>query len=231
MYEGISGFLGANPGGIIIGFVVFIIIAGIVAFIILRKKKSKPVTKEEMEDLSVMSAAELREIVNKRSEDIPQTEVIAAVPDEEVKKSEGEVVTADDVPRPVIRENLVVGRDQKYRAVIKWLPLPGRPPITEFGNRIDKPLGGLFFLEPSCPITGEAYYIKQNEDGSFSPYDPREAAILSDYTPYSAWDALHWDEADGVWVAKNNWIEPISKIFLWVVIIIAVILLIIKLGG
>jgi hypothetical protein len=131
----------------------------------------------------------------------------------------------------VIRETLKVGKEQKYKAVIKWYPKPGRTPIIEFTNKIDKPLGGLYFAEPSCPVTGEVYYVKQNKDHTFSPYDPREN-ILSADTPYTAYHALHWVEAIGVWARKKgNWMASVSTIAVVIAAGVVFVLVLVKVGG
>jgi hypothetical protein len=199
----------SNPTPFIIAGVIFLVAVAAGFFIYRhRKNKFKPLSKDKVADLTAKTQA---------SEAANKTDGIS-------KSKEGEKA-------PTLEgEKLDVGPQCKYKAVIRWLPKTGRTPVIEFGNRISQPLGDLIYCEPSCPTTGEAYYIKENMDGSFSPCDPR-SSILSEETPYTAWDATHWPEAEGVWIFKKSWLAQVSTVLMYVCIGAVILIALVKLGG
>ena len=60
-------------------------------------------------------------------------------------------------------------------------------------GKISKPLGNLFYCDPSMPSSGWRYFVKQKDDGSLEAYDPRRIPLISKQTPSMAYFATHWE--------------------------------------
>lgn len=76
--------------------------------------------------------------------------------------------------------------------------------ILDF-TTIPKPIGEIYQFEPSCPISGAGFIVKEEADGKVVDYDPREVEVHLKQTPEFAWFATHWDI-----VTKNFWTVPVQ---------------------
>lgn len=76
--------------------------------------------------------------------------------------------------------------------------------VIDFST-IPEPLGEIYQFEPSCPISGAGYVVKQDADGKITDYDPREVEVHIEQTPEYAWFATHWDI-----VTRNFWTVPVQ---------------------
>lgn len=86
------------------------------------------------------------------------------------------------------------------------------------GNIIDfttipEPLGEVYQFEPSCPISGAGYIVKENEDGKVVDYDPREVEVHIERSPEYAWFASHWDIVRVVFSVPVQWWKSASTYF------------------
>ncbi len=126
---------------------------------------------------------------------------------------------------------LKVGEEEKYRAVIWRYPRDENESVIEFKQRIDKPLGNIWYAEPSLPVNGDCYCVRENKDGTFSPFDPRTLPITSKYTPSKAYKATHWDLADGVWVWAQPMIQKISTFIVFGLLFVTFVIILIVVGG
>jgi hypothetical protein len=135
------------------------------------------------------------------------------------------------LPQVVAGAPLIVDPKQTYRAVIWRYAGGGRESVIECKQRIDKPLGNIWYAEPSLPISGECYCVKELENGNYEPYDPRQSNLKADETPTQAYLATHWDRAEGVWMYVVSNIQKISMFVIGGFLFITFIAILIKLGG
>lgn len=205
MFDGVIGFFKVVPAGFYIALLCMLLITVAIWIFYKRRKNKKLQQPEKKEELINIEEESIGMRVDATASAEEPAIMDSAPPLMEINTAIGDEVKIDKTaPQTETGLRIKVGLKEKYRAVIKWYPKPGRTPIIEFDNKIDRPVGGLYFLEPSCPVSGDAYFIKQNADGTFSPYEPRGGAILSDKTPYMAYEATHWEEAEGVWITKEK---------------------------
>jgi hypothetical protein len=142
-------------------------------------------------------------------------------------KSMGKILSEQDKPGVTLK----VGEKEPYRAVIWRYPRDNNESVIEFKQRINKPLGNLWYAEPSLPISGDCYYVCEKADGTFLPFDPRELPITSKYTPTQAYKATHWDLAEGVWVWTQAMLQKISTFIVFGLIFITFIIILVVVGG
>ncbi len=128
------------------------------------------------------------------------------------------------------KSDIIIDKLQKFRVLVRRYPHFGGEPIIEF-SRINKPLGNLFWAEPSLPESGQTYYVKENIDGTYEAYDPRHTPIIKQDTPQQAYFATHWDLAEGVWLLKTSMWEQISKLVVWAVLGAGIIYTLVQIGG
>lgn len=76
--------------------------------------------------------------------------------------------------------------------------------VADFTN-IPKPVGELYMLDPSCPMTGGAYMVYEDERGDIKDYDPREVVYKVDTSPEMAWFAINWDVVKRVYYVSLQW--------------------------
>jgi len=83
--------------------------------------------------------------------------------------------------------------------------------ILDF-TTVPNPIGEAYQFDPSCPVSGYGYIVKELSDESIVDYDPRNIEVVTDETPEAAWDAVHWkDDVVGFWtVAVAWWKSPAS---------------------
>lgn len=82
---------------------------------------------------------------------------------------------------------------------------------------IPKPIGEAYFFEPTTPISGVGYIVreakegetidgKKTKEGDIVDYDPREVQVELEKMPEHAWDAMNWkDDVEGFWIVPINW--------------------------
>lgn len=79
-----------------------------------------------------------------------------------------------------------------------------RPPnILDF-TTIPEPIGELYQIETSCPLSGSGYIV-QEKDGKIVDYDPREVEVHIEQSPEYAWFATHWDILRTVFSVAVEW--------------------------
>lgn len=71
--------------------------------------------------------------------------------------------------------------------------------VADF-TTIPEPIGELYQFDPSCPISGSGYIVREDEKGEIIDYDPREVKYVLDQSPEFAWLATNGDT-----VIKNFW--------------------------
>lgn len=74
-------------------------------------------------------------------------------------------------------------------------------------GRIEKPIGKVWYAEPTMPESGQCYFVRKDDKGKMTPYDPREHALDKDERPQELYDALNWRyEVNGVYsIASSIW--------------------------
>jgi len=77
---------------------------------------------------------------------------------------------------------------------------------------ISEPIGELYQFDPSCPISGNGYIVKQLDDGTIVDYDPREVKVKENETPDYAWDAINWkDDVNNFWTVPVKWWRNVAN--------------------
>lgn len=77
--------------------------------------------------------------------------------------------------------------------------------IVDF-TTIPEPIGEVYFFDPTCPISGAGYIVRENENGKIVDYDPREVQVVIERTPEYAWHAMNWtDDVFGFWIVPLSW--------------------------
>jgi len=84
--------------------------------------------------------------------------------------------------------------------------------IADF-TTIPEPIGELYQFDPSCPITGSGYIVKEDEKGKIVDYDPREVTFKIEESPEYAWFAIHWDILKSVFFVPVQWWKSTSVWF------------------
>ena len=98
--------------------------------------------------------------------------------------------------------------------------------VADF-TTISEPIGELYQFDPSCPITGSGYIVKENERGEIVDYDPREVTFHIEASPERAWFAIHWDIVKQVFFVPVQWWKSTS---VWFAVAMLVIVLIASLA-
>jgi hypothetical protein len=144
-------------------------------------------------------------------------------------KQEQKVISA---PIPAnVGTHLEVGADKDYRAIIYRYAGEGKESVIEFKQKISQPLGETWYAEPSLPISGECYWVKELANGNYEAFDPRKSNLTANATPNRAYMATHWDRAEGVWLYVQSAFQKWSMIIIGAVIFITFIVILIRLGG
>ena len=84
--------------------------------------------------------------------------------------------------------------------------------VADF-TTIGEAIGELYQFDPSCPITGSGYIVKENADGEIVDYDPRELAFKIEESPERAWFAINWDIVKSVFFVPIQWWKSTSVWF------------------
>lgn len=84
-------------------------------------------------------------------------------------------------------------------------------------QKIPEKLKSRIYCEPSLPQHGVRIICVQKTDGTYEPYDPREAAIDSAKTPHMAYQAINWrEDVKEVWAFPLALMQKINQILVWV---------------
>ena len=84
--------------------------------------------------------------------------------------------------------------------------------VADF-TTIGEAIGELYQFDPSCPITGSGYIVKENAEGKIVDYDPRELAFKVEESPERAWFAINWDIVKSVFFVPLQWWKSTSVWF------------------
>jgi len=84
--------------------------------------------------------------------------------------------------------------------------------VADF-TTITEPVGELYQFDPSCPVTGSGYIVKEDKNGVIVDYDPREIAFKVEESPERAWFAIHWDIVKAVFFVPIQWWKSTSVWF------------------
>ena len=76
--------------------------------------------------------------------------------------------------------------------------------IIDF-TTIPEPIGEIYQFDPSCPMRGGGYIVKEQADGTLVDYDPRELSVIVEETPEYAWFATHWPVVKRVFNVPVQW--------------------------
>lgn len=76
--------------------------------------------------------------------------------------------------------------------------------VADF-TTMPKPIGEMYALDPSCPITGSGHIVYENKDGNILDYDPREVEYKTENSPEMAWFAINWDIVKEVFFVPLQW--------------------------
>jgi len=127
--------------------------------------------------------------------------------------------------------SLKVGPKQPFRAIIWKYAGEGKESVIEFKQRISQEVGNIWYAEPSLPINGECYCVKELANGNYEPYDPRKSNLTANESPTKAYMATHWDRAEGVWLYIQSNIQKVSMFVVFGFIFITFVAVLIKLGS
>lgn len=78
---------------------------------------------------------------------------------------------------------------------------------------IPKPIGDIYQLDPSNPLSGAAYIVMQKENGEVVDYDPREVPVDIKTSPELAYFAIRWDIVKTVFNVLLQWWKSTSTWF------------------
>lgn len=83
--------------------------------------------------------------------------------------------------------------------------------VADF-TTIPEPIGEMYQFDPSCPISGNGYVVRQVDNGDIVDYDPREVKVETDETPDYAWHAINWEEdAIAFWTVPIKWWKNLAN--------------------
>jgi hypothetical protein len=78
---------------------------------------------------------------------------------------------------------------------------------------MENPIGEMYQQDPSCPIIGSGYIVKENEKKEIIDYDPREVKYKIEESPERAWFAINWDIVKQVFFVPVQWWKSTSVWF------------------
>lgn len=93
-------------------------------------------------------------------------------------------------------------------------------------EKIDKPIGKMWYAAPSLPESGQCYLCMENEGGDLIPYDPREKPVAIADSPQDLYEVHNWrQDVDGVYINTSGLWEKISTLMPYVIAILMIIVL------
>jgi len=101
--------------------------------------------------------------------------------------------------------------------------------VADF-TTIPEPIGELYQFDPSCPITGSGYIVKENEKGKIVDYDPREVKFKIEESPERACFAINWDIVKSVFFVPVQWWKSTSVWFAAAMLVIVFVVSLAVLG-
>lgn len=139
---------------------------------------------------------------------------------------------------PVNNPESQIAAQQTQAVTVMEQPKPiGKYPAMVFGKtkiyftKLVDPVGNIFTLDPSMPQKGEHFVVKEDKDGNYFPYDPREFAYLSDESPESAYDALNWyKDVNAVYANKFGLWDKINSLLIGLIFVGCFIVIIAAVG-
>lgn len=101
--------------------------------------------------------------------------------------------------------------------------------VADF-TTIRKPIGELYQFDPSCPVSGAGYIVKENEKGEVVDYDPREIEFKLAESPEYAYFATNWDIVKQVFFVPVQWWKSTSVWFAAAMLVIIFVISLAVLG-
>lgn len=83
--------------------------------------------------------------------------------------------------------------------------------VVDF-TTIPKPIGEMYNIDPSCPMSGSGYIVKV-ENGLVVDYDPRSIKYILEESPEYAWFATQWEIVKQVFFVPIKWWQSSSTLF------------------
>lgn len=81
--------------------------------------------------------------------------------------------------------------------------------IVDF-NYIPEPIGEMYQADPSCPMHGGMFIVKELPNGEIIDYDPRKVKVDINKSPERAWFAINWDLVPKVYSVPAQWWQSTS---------------------
>lgn len=104
-----------------------------------------------------------------------------------------------------------------------------RPGNIADWTTIPKPIGELYMSDPTCPVSGGVYIVKEKETGEVIDYDPRKETVDVQKTPEWAWYATHWGIVPRVfsiplsmWKSPATWFAAATLVILFITVMATV---------
>ena len=139
------------------------------------------------------------------------------------KASEGILVNDSDD-----KEQVKVGPGLPFRCLC-FRKIKGVA-VADFTS-MSEPVGELYQFDPSCPVSGSGYIVRQLDNGVVEDYDPREVKMLVDDTPDHAWHAINWkDDVNSFWTVPIQWWKNTANWYAAGVLCLALFTMLVVLG-
>ena len=85
---------------------------------------------------------------------------------------------------------------------------------------IPNAIGELYQFDPSCPVSGSGYIVKENDNGAIVDYDPREIEYKLEESPEYAYFATNWEIVKSVFFVPIQWWKSTSVWFAGAMLVI-----------
>lgn len=102
-------------------------------------------------------------------------------------------------------------------------------PVVDF-TTMEKPIGEMYRFDPSCPIQGSGYIVKETARGEIEDYDPREVEYVVEESPEYAYFASDWPEVKLVFYVPVKWWKSASVLFAWAIIGVVLLVYLARVG-
>lgn len=122
-----------------------------------------------------------------------------------------------NVPKAPTPPEIMLGMGKFKCMAIRSAKVLGLMPgmnVIDF-TTMPEPIGEIHLADTSCPISGQIYTVKENDDGTISDYDPREVVIVVDQTPEYCYFATHWPIVREVFGIP---VSPLSNPSFWLAV-------------
>lgn len=91
--------------------------------------------------------------------------------------------------------------------------------VADF-TTIPNAIGEMYQFDPSVPLKGSGFIVKQLDDGSIVDYDPREVPFIVKESPEYAYFATNWDILKSVFFVPTSWYKSTAVWFAAAVLVI-----------